>query len=292
MQSIPQGHARSLRVAGVLLALLVLLAVVAFASRTGFGHSSNATPTPSYVSWAMSVFLILFVVMVPVAVYAYSIQMREFRVQNKHKSMQARIARSLGMMFVVFGLAGLIMYFRRHSDLFSINAFLVHHGTGAGRKGAHGGPETYKPTFQWPVLWVSLVVLAAAVGWYLWARAHREELPLDAERTVADDVAESIDDAIEDLQAEPDARRAVIAAYARMEGVFARHGLRRIDSETPTEYLRRLLLGLTTRVDAVRRLTGLFEQAKFSDHTIDGGMKQEAIDALRLIRDDLQTVRP
>lgn len=293
MQSIPPGHARSFRVASVLLALLSLLAVVAFASRTGFGHASNATPTPSYVSWAMSVFLILFVLMVPVAVYAYSIQMREFRVQNQRRSMQARIVRSLAIMFIVFGLAGLIMYIRRHSDLFSINQFLVHHGTGTGRKGAHGGPENYRPTFQWPVLWVSLVVLAAAVGWYLWARAHREDEPLEeAGRTVAEDVADSIGDAIGDLEAEPDARRAVIAAYSRMEGTFARHGLRRAESETPTEYLRRILLGLTTRVEAVRRLTGLFEQAKFSDHSIDLHMKQDAIDALRIIRDDLQAAQP
>jgi hypothetical protein len=100
-------------------------------------------------------------------------------------------------------------------------------------------------------------------------------------------VAGSISEAIDDLESEPDARRAVIAAYARMEGVFGRHGLRRHVSETATEYLQRILLGLTTRVEAVGRLTGLFEQAKFSDHPIDGRMKQDAIDALRVIRDDL-----
>jgi uncharacterized protein (DUF2342 family) len=79
----------------------------------------------------------------------------------------------------------------------------------------------------------------------------------------------------------------VNAAYARMEGVLGRHGLRRRPSETPLEYLRRILLGLTARADAVKRLTSLFEQAKFSRHEIDSSMKQDAIDALRLIRDDL-----
>jgi hypothetical protein len=138
---------------------------------------------------------------------------------------------------------------------------------------------------------VALVVLAAVAGWFLWLRAHREAPPLAGEeRTVADEIAETIDDAIDDLESEPDARRAVIAAYARMENVLARNGLRRRASETPTEYLRRILLGLTTRVEAVRRLTALFEQAKFSDHTIDVRMKQEAIDSLRAIRDDLQAV--
>jgi hypothetical protein len=73
-----------------------------------------------------------------------------------------------------------------------------------------------------------------------------------------------------------------------MEGVLARHGLRRKPSETPLEYLRRILLGLTARADAVTRLTSLFEQAKFSQHDIDASMKHDAIGALREIRDDLQ----
>ena len=126
-------------------------------------------------------------------------------------------------------------------------------------------------------------------AWVWWRRKHP---PARAARpgaaTLEDDVADSLSDAIDDLESEPDARRAVIAAYARMEGVFSRHGLRRQVSETATEYLQRILLGLTTRVEAVGRLTGLFEQAKFSDHPIDGRMKQDAIDALRVIRDDLE----
>jgi uncharacterized membrane protein len=288
MQPFPQGHGRSLRVASVLLALLVLLAVVAFASRTGFGHASNKTPTPGYVNWAMSVFLILFVLMIPVAVYAYSVQMREFRVQNR-RSMQARAIRSLGIMFIVFGLAGLIVYFRNHSDFLRLNSLLLHHATGNGKNGTHGGANHYTPTFQWPVLWGSLALAVVVVAWFLWDRKQRAAQAIETgDPTIADDVAESISDAIDDLESEPDARRAVIAAYARMEGVFGRHGLRRQASETATEYLQRILLGLTTRVEAVGRLTGLFEQAKFSDHPIDGRMKQDAIDALRVIRDDLR----
>jgi len=105
---------------------------------------------------------------------------------------------------------------------------------------------------------------------------------------VAEDFAASIGDAIDDLEAEPDARRAVIAAYARMESTLARNGLRRRPSETPVEYLRRILLGLTARGDSVSTLTSLFEQAKFSKHVIDQSMKQDAIGALREIRADLQ----
>ena len=84
----------------------------------------------------------------------------------------------------------------------------------------------------------------------------------------------------------------IACAYRRWSSLgTTRHGLRRMPSETPVEYLRRILLGLTARVDAVQRLTELFEEAKFSRHEIDAPMKHEAIDALRAIRADLQEDR-
>ena len=161
-------------------------------------------------------------------------------------------------------------------------------GGANGKKGLHTTP--YNPTFRWPVLWATLLLFA--IGGAIWWRKRgtvKTGLPWSSpEDGIAEDVLASIGDAIDDLEAEPDARRAVIAAYARMERVLARHGLRRKQSETAVEYLRRVLLGLTSRTEAVTRLTGLFEQAKFSRHEIDGSMKQDAIDALRAIRDDLQ----
>ncbi|HZO35183.1 MAG TPA: DUF4129 domain-containing protein, partial [Gaiellaceae bacterium] len=157
------------------------------------------------------------------------------------------------------------------------------HASGSGR-------SAFEPTFQWTVFWIALAVLVVAAVWLLALHRRRTQRMLAAlpEPTVAEELASSIGDAIDDLEAEPDARRAVIAAYARMEGVLARRGLQRQVSETPLEYLRRILLDLSARTDAVQRLTDLFEQAKFSSHEIDGTMKLDAIGALRTIREDLQ----
>jgi len=286
MQPIPDGRGRSLRVAVVLVALLLLLAVVAFASHTGFGRTTTGAATPGYVSWAMSVFLVVFVLMIPVALYAYSMQIRVYATARR-RTMQARILRSFAILALVLGFFGLRVYLHRHHALPSFHAFWAHAPTPQRAHGSAAHP--YNPTFQWPVLWATLALFALAGAWYAWERKQRSALAPDvAEATIAADVAESIDDALEDLEAEPDARRAVIAAYARMERAFARHGLRRKPSETPAEYMRRILLDLTARVDAVRLLTGLFEQARFSDHTIDAAMKQDAIESLRAIRDDLR----
>jgi hypothetical protein len=290
MQPFPQGHGRSLRVASVLFALFVLLAVVAFASRTGFGHASHTGPTPGYVNWATSVVLVLFLAMTPVAIWAYMRQTRERLERQPHRSFQMRVLR--GLLFVLILAIAWIVRIHFHNRFHLGNGlhnllFGNHGATGSGKHGK--GADNYSPTFQWPVLWGALALLAAGVAaWFWWRKTHPAP-PLRARAsTMEADVAESISDAIDDLESEPDARRAVIAAYARMEGSFGRHGLRRQTSETATEYLQRILLGLTTRVEAVGRLTGLFEQAKFSDHPIDGRMKQDAIDSLRLIRDDLR----
>lgn len=291
MQPFPQGHGRSLRAASVLLALLVLLAVVSLASRGGFGHSSNTTPTPGYVNWATSIFLVLFFVMTPISIYAYVHQARERLERQQHKSFQMRVMRSLAfvLLLAVAWLIRVYLHNRIHFGSGFRGLFFGNHRASGGGKHGNGAAD-YTPTFQWPVLWAAILLLvAAAVGWVWWRRKHPPAAGLGLpSRTLEDDVAGTISDAIDDLESEPDARRAVIAAYARMERVCGRHGLRRAANETATEYLQRILLGLTTRFEAVARLTGLFEQAKFSDHPIDARMKQDAIDALRVIRDDLR----
>lgn len=270
----------------VALGVIALLTLVSYASR-GSISTRTQTTTPGYVSYALTLFLILFVIAVPVAVWAFLQQARE--IGGKHKSFLARMVSSLSKVALVFGIAALFVYLRKHGrGLFNP---ALQHLTSGGHARTHGKlVNSYQPHFEWIVLWIALVVFAcAAVAIVVVARRRREELAAVVdESTIAEDVAVSIGEAISDLESEPDARRAVIAAYARMEHAFARHGLHRRPSETPVEYLRRLLLGVSSQATAIGRLTDLFELAKFSRHEIDASMKEDAIAALRTIRDDLQ----
>jgi hypothetical protein len=286
----PPATGRSIRLALVAFGLLALLAVVAFASRSGLGHQSQAKPTPGYLSYAFTAFLIVFVLMIPVAAYAFVMQAREG--DAPRKSYRQRTLESIGMLFFFGCLAFVVIYLKTHHHNFrGLNLAGLTNAKKKLPKRPGGTPAAVEPHFEYMVLWVALAGIAIGGAWfyYVWrTRKKRTAVPLELEQTVADDFAASIGDAIDDLESEPDARRAVIAAYARMETVLARNGLQRRPSETPVEYLRRILLGLTARGDSVSRLTSLFEQAKFSRHTIDDSMKQEAIAALREIRDDLQ----
>jgi hypothetical protein len=97
-----------------------------------------------------------------------------------------------------------------------------------------------------------------------------------------------LDDTLEDLRNEPDPRRAVIAAYARMERGLAVLGTERMLSETPFEYLERVLERLSVSEAAARRLTDLFQRAKFSPAPVGAEMKEAAVAALEAIREEVR----
>jgi hypothetical protein len=149
---------------------------------------------------------------------------------------------------------------------------------------------SYEPEFAWiPVL---VVVTLAVVALVAAAVAARRRQNVAAEEDgVAHAVADILEDTLDDLRAETDPRRAVIAAYARLERTLAAHGSARRAAETPEEYLARILRHLEVDRHSVRALTDLFTRAKFSQHDVDAGMKEKAIDALVRVRDELRAAR-
>jgi len=144
----------------------------------------------------------------------------------------------------------------------------------------------YQPGISWLVVAMLVGLVVAAVIAYVVSRRRAAGV---REPDLAEQLAEALGDAVDDLRNEADPRRAIIAAYARMERVLAASGAPKRTTETADEYLARVLLELAPESDAVVRLTDLFSQAKFSHHEIDVTMKEEAIDALEQIRDELRT---
>ena len=146
----------------------------------------------------------------------------------------------------------------------------------------------YDPELAWIPLVVVVGLVAIGVGLYALATRRRAQTLGSGRSGLADEIAEVLQESLDDLRAEPDARRAVIAAYARLERTFASSGLARLRQETTEEYVGRILGQLDVDSRLVRRLTELFTRAKFSQHAVDEAMKQEAIEALAQIRDDLR----
>jgi hypothetical protein len=286
------GGSRFTRVTLVALALFGLLVVVAFASRSGFGGASDARPSPAYVSWAFSIFLVLYVLAIPIAAYGFFLRGQQ-AAMTRRRSFKRIVIQNLVTFGFLLGMVAFLLYLRHvHPQFLRLGDTPIGKAAKAGRRaGAKKTP--LEPHFQWAVVYVAVPLLLALGVVALVAYRRRKarlrggKLPRDRSE-LAEELAAEIGDAIDDLEAEPDARRAVIAAYARMERALGRHGMRRRPSETPYEYLGRVLLDLRAPAEAVRRLTEAFERAKFSRHEIEPARKRDAIDALVAVRAGLQ----
>ena len=124
------------------------------------------------------------------------------------------------------------------------------------------------------------------------ASTKRAAAPV-APRARGEAVSLALDESLDDLRADPDLRRAIVAAYARMERRSRSVGLgraprRRRPSSTSAGRSRASKRARQPR----ERLTTLFEWAKFSHHEPEPHMRDEAIDALVAVRDELRAARP
>jgi hypothetical protein len=157
-----------------------------------------------------------------------------------------------------------------------------------GQQGHAGKPGTNvrNPQLRWDEISVFLVLIAGTAV-VLFARRKTKRMPRPWRVGRRAEVSAAIDESIDDLRNDPNLRRAIVAAYARMEHALGRAGLPRHPAEAPFEYVERALQSLDTSSDAIRRLTSLFEWAKFSHHEPEPEMRNEAIDALVAVRDEL-----
>jgi hypothetical protein len=151
---------------------------------------------------------------------------------------------------------------------------------GTGEMNSHGGGAASVALFA-AVTGVALAVLiiAAAAGAIAARRSQRETASPNEE---GDAVLLALDQSLDDLRRERDIRRAIIACYARMEQALDRSGAARRPHEAPVEYLGRVLERIAA--EPGRRLTELFERAKFSLEQMGERDKDQAIAALEALR--------
>jgi hypothetical protein len=148
--------------------------------------------------------------------------------------------------------------------------------------------ETASASGNGAFLLISAVVVGMAfflVAAFLFRKPRsNEEAPAEQARPAI----EILDEGLGVLLAERDPRRAVIAAYVAMERAMARHGWARRPHEAPTEYLANVLGVAPSRAGDLDELVGLYEFARFSEHTVTDGMRESAVAVVRRLRMDLQ----
>jgi hypothetical protein len=283
-RSASRGRNALLTTAGI----LVAVALVAIAARgsTSAGEAGSRRPTDTLLDILLSLYIVALVA--GAFLFLYLLLLQRKSLADGGKSAGLRDWKNwIGVVVMVSALMLVArdLPSRRIGDP---GLTLPQTGGGGGIPTEQAGGGSYEPDFAWiPVLvTLALVGLAAAGAW--WAgkarRRARGERPFNP---FAAEIAAAVDVSLDDLRAEPDPRRAVIAAYARLERVLASHRLPRRPSEAPLEYLERMLAEASVSAHAARALTRLFERAKFSQHAVGAEMKTEAIAALERVRDDL-----
>ena len=287
MTDLRTRHTRALLLAAASVVLVALVAVAASGYR--LGGSSSARPNAYAVDTILTIFIALYIlasVAVVGAMFWSGLELRRYPRQ------QTRRQRTWRMVFVLLAGAVLVTvaaeryHFRAHPRPPAETPAL-----GSGKKdNAHkkpgSSPAAHHAQLRLAPLLAILGASGIAVAAFLVAeRRRRRRLPRDFNAAGA--LSDVLDETLDDLRVETDPRRAVIAAYARMERALAAHGFPRRRFEAPHEYLSRVLGELSGGRLAAARLTALFERARFSPHEINTEMKTEAIEAIESLQADL-----
>jgi Domain of unknown function (DUF4129) len=270
------------------LLVLALVGVVAIASTGSNPAGTGATRRPADI--LLDIFFSFAVVaLIPAAAILVWGLMQRKEIAEGYASGRFRRT-GLLTFFMVAAVLGAIGYWRRPEprppNTQQLEDIIIPRGN-ATSFGEGEPPPQYEAEFAWIPVIVVVILAAVGFGAYYESRRRRRRR-WAAEEAVTESLVEMLEDTLDDLRAEVDPRKAVIAAYARLERTLAAHGSAREAAETPEEYLQRILPRLAVDRRSIRRLTDLFTRAKFSQHDVDGGMKEEAIDALTQVRDELR----
>jgi hypothetical protein len=279
---------RTLRTALTALGVLVSVAVVAVAARGSIptDDTGGRSPIDTLVDVIFALYLTLLVLGAAFFIYLLALQRGLKRQSGIGPTSPFSTLVALAVLLIGLLAARRLGAFERRAPREEV---LVPTTLPSSGLTTSAEPTATDPRFAWlpVVLFLVLLAVAALAVWRGGVLRQRARMP-DARAELGEALADVLDEALDDLRAELDPRRAVIAAYARLERVLAAHGIPRRPSDAPLEYLRRVLSDLSVSPESIRRLTELFEWAKFSHHDVGAEMKDEAIAALQTIHDELR----
>jgi hypothetical protein len=275
---------RRLLLLGLAVTALVVVAGVASRGRPLGGSGAGAGPTASFFDYGFTTIVILGLAVAAFVIWNLLTVHGEAKPPRARHSYISTIAMLVG--FVLLGIA------LRHSHFMQQ---LIDRGSVIGGTKANGAAKPGTSSvgsrgahLRWNEMALVALLLAGAAAYAFAKRTRLTPRSPGWRNSSKETVSLALDESLDDLRNEPDLRRAIIAAYARMETAFGLAGILRRPSEAPTEYMERALAAVDASAPAAHRLTVLFQWAKFSQHEPGPEMRDEAIDALVAVRDELR----
>ena len=268
---------------GAVVVVLLALAGIASHGKPLVGGSGPG-PTASFFDYLATTLVLFALVMLAIVVYSV---LGQRLAGGPPRRGRWQLASTLLAFAVAVGIATVLLHtgFMKRFEQAARQHVLRQQGSTSPTPSAN--PRNVRnPNLRWDEIGIFIVLIAGtAVVLFASRRTQRTPRPWRIGRK--QEVSLAIDESIDDLRNDPDLRRAIVAAYARMELALGHAGFPRHPSEAPFEYVERALVSLDTSSASVRRLTALFESAKFSQHEPEPEMRDEAIEALIAVRDEL-----
>ena len=270
-------------------ALVLLLVAVAIASTGSVPSGSGGSRRPAERLLDVLTSLLLLVMVAGAALWLWALWIsKDLPIEERVRLRAESRRRSFISLLALVGVAAVLVHWTSLDESMRRRLGVFAPEGGRPPRTGSGGSGGYEPHFATAPFLVVVALLAASAGaWYLSQRARRPA-PRDEPDDLLPVLADVLEETLDDLRSEQDPRRAVIASYARMERALAAYGLPRGPAEAPDEYLRRILADLDVGRRASERLTMLYAWAKFSAHDVAPEMKEEAIEALVAVREELQ----
>jgi hypothetical protein len=269
------------------------------------GLSDTSGGTASLKGGAASVVVSVGVTLVGMAVLVFALVLLWSFAKNPRGSsdsdgpVRTPFWRRMAFVLLIPGFAALFLYLHRHSRPRHVARFALPPASGLANS-AHHSLVHFVPSASVATIGVIVAILAILAS-LAWLRARRrgkawnlgeflrsrEDVTTDAASPLL--LAQSFAGVhVPDPDEEADPRKAVVAAYLAMTHAAAGAGAERWTHETPAEFLQRLLASLGTSQEAARRLTFLFETARYSTRPFEETLRSDAITALRQIQRELR----
>lgn len=277
---------------GLAVTALLVVAAVAARGRPLGGGGRGGGPTPTFFDYVFTSVVIFAIAILVVFVWALIANRKEWHPARRGRSNYlATLGFLIGCALLAWAISTSGFQRRLQRKAQELQAQQPQPVRGD-KRATKTIPNARGARLRWDEVAIVLALLAGA-GVLAW-RARTRRLPggPGLRRATQEAVSAALDESLDDLRTATDLRAAIVAAYARMERALALAGLPRRPAEAPLEYVERTLAELETSGEAIARLTDLFEWAKFSQHEPEPRMRDEAVDALVAVRDELRGPEP
>ncbi|MCK4757730.1 MAG: DUF4129 domain-containing protein [Thermoplasmata archaeon] len=196
-----------------------------------------------------------------------------------------------GLAIILF--VGVIAYTQIEKSEYTQNELLDTYSPSNGTASDGSLPSNIKPDgMDITISIMFLVGAVAVVALFIFAvtqitHLRSEKYPDVDMDAVAEEVGQTIQRAIDDMTTGTDVRSSIMRCYRDMCKLAAQHGISDEEHLTPREFESRIGSRLPITDEKLHDLILIFEEARYSDHSLSEEMRERAMKALNTIKDDL-----